>query len=84
MPEAHAETTEVIVELRGVGGKARMKLTHVGVPAGSGGAGGWGQAVEKMAAALAELGQRAPRAAEGRARRASPSTFHRVGDLALL
>ncbi|MEM1104670.1 MAG: SRPBCC domain-containing protein, partial [Pseudomonadota bacterium] len=67
MPEGHPETTVVIVEVEEVGGKTRMKLTHMGVPAGSGGAGGWGQAVEKMAAALAELGQRAPRAAEGRA-----------------
>lgn len=52
MPAGHPETTEVIVELSEVGGKTHMKLIHVGVPAGSGGAGGWAQAVDKLAALL--------------------------------
>ncbi len=52
MPEGHPETTEVIVELSSDGGKTKLKLTHVGVPADSGGAGGWAQAVDKLAAAL--------------------------------
>ncbi|MEM8935960.1 MAG: SRPBCC domain-containing protein [Pseudomonadota bacterium] len=52
MPEGHPETTEVIVELTERGGKTVMKLTHIGVPADSGGAGGWAQAIDKMAALL--------------------------------
>ena len=31
----------------------KMIMTHVGVPADSGGAGGWQQAIEKLAARLA-------------------------------
>ncbi|WP_420419231.1 SRPBCC family protein [Pacificispira sp.] len=50
MPEGHPSVTEVIVELSDVGGKTRMKMTHIGVPAESGGAGGWAQAIEKLAA----------------------------------
>lgn len=52
MPEGTPDTTEVIVELEDKGSKTAMVLTHVGVPAGSPGEGGWAQAVEKMAAAL--------------------------------
>lgn len=53
MPEGHPEVTEIIVELADEGGKTRMKMTHIGVPADSQGAGGWHQAIEKMAALLA-------------------------------
>lgn len=49
MPADHPEVTEVIVELSEADGKTTMKMTHVGVPAGSGGAGGWTQAIDKMA-----------------------------------
>ena len=35
------------------GGRTKMVLTHVGVPAGSPGAAGWAMAVEKLGALLA-------------------------------
>ena len=50
MPEGHPETTEVIVQLENLGGRTRMTMTHVGVPADSGGAGGWAMALDKLAA----------------------------------
>ena len=50
MPEGHPEVTEVIIELAEVDGATVMKLTHVGVPADSRGAGGWAQAIDKLAA----------------------------------
>ena len=53
MPEGTPDTTEVVVELEDLGGRTRMVLTHIGVPAGSPGEGGWAQAIDKMAAALA-------------------------------
>lgn len=48
MPEGHPETTEVIVELEDLGGTTKMTMTHVGVPADSPGAGGWGMAFDKL------------------------------------
>ena len=56
MPAGHPETTEVIVELAETNGKTTMKMTHVGVPADSRGAGGWAQAIEKMAALISDTG----------------------------
>ena len=53
MPEGTPDTTEVVVELEDLGGRTRMVVTHIGVPAGSPGEGGWAQAIDKMAAALA-------------------------------
>ncbi len=50
----HPEVTEVTVELEDVGGKTKMVMTHAGIPADSPGAGGWGQAFDKMAAVLAD------------------------------
>ena len=50
MPAGTPETTEVIVVLEDLGGRTKMVLTHVGVPAGSGGASGWEQAFTKLAA----------------------------------
>lgn len=50
MPEGHPEVTEVIVELIEKDGQTHMVMTHVGVPAQSGGAGGWAQAIDKMEA----------------------------------
>ena len=44
----HPEVTEVIVELEALGERTRMVMTHVGVPAGSPGEGGWMQAFDKM------------------------------------
>ena len=53
MPADHPQTTEVIVELSEAGAGTKLTLTHVGVPADSGGAGGWSQALEKLAALFA-------------------------------
>ena len=50
MPEGHPATTEVIVELEGVGGRTRMVMTHVGISADSPGAAGWAVAFDKLAA----------------------------------
>jgi uncharacterized protein YndB with AHSA1/START domain len=49
MPTGHPSTTEVSVELEDVGGRTKMVLTHVGVPAGSPAAAGWGMALAKLA-----------------------------------
>lgn len=49
MPEGHPETTEVTVLLEDLGGRTKMVMTHAGVPADSGGAGGWEQAFAKLA-----------------------------------
>ena len=48
----HPEVTEVIVELTDLGERTKMTMTHMGVPAGSPGEGGWKQAFEKMNALL--------------------------------
>ncbi|MFT7598620.1 MAG: hypothetical protein ACI8TP_001543 [Acidimicrobiales bacterium] len=55
MPEGHPETTEVIVELTDLGNKTKMVMTHVGVPADSGGAGGWTMAFDKLGTHLSLL-----------------------------
>ena len=55
MPEGHPETTEVIVELTDLGNKTKMVMTHVGVPADSGGAGGWAMAFDKLGTHLSSL-----------------------------
>lgn len=55
MPEGHPEVTEVIVELKELDGKTTMKMTHIGVPGESQGAGGWQQAIEKMSTLIANL-----------------------------
>lgn len=49
MPEGHPEVTEVIVQLEELGEQTKMTMTHVGVPAGSPGEGGWKMAIDKMA-----------------------------------
>lgn len=54
MPEGHPDITEVIVDLSEKDGKTTMKMTHIGVPEGSAGAGGWNQAFDKFAAAVSE------------------------------
>ena len=48
MPEGHPATTEVTVLLEDLGGRTKMVMTHAGIPADSGGAGGWEQAFAKM------------------------------------
>ncbi|MDP5217193.1 SRPBCC domain-containing protein [Ruegeria sp. 2205SS24-7] len=54
MPAGHPDITEVIVELREVDGKTVMTMVHVGVPEGSAGARGWGQAFDKLEGLLKE------------------------------
>ncbi len=49
MPEGHPAITQVIVELEEVGGKTKMVLTHIGIPADSPGATGWAMAFNKLA-----------------------------------
>jgi uncharacterized protein YndB with AHSA1/START domain len=53
MPGGHPTTTEVVVQLAGVGGRTRMVMTHVGIPGDSAGATGWAMAFDKLAARLA-------------------------------
>jgi uncharacterized protein YndB with AHSA1/START domain len=48
MPEGYPVTTEVIVLLEDLGGRTKMIMTHVGMPAGSGADGGWNQAFDKL------------------------------------
>ncbi len=52
MPGDHPSLTQVIVELEPLGQTTRMVMTHVGVPADSPGAIGWGMAFDKLAAYL--------------------------------
>jgi uncharacterized protein YndB with AHSA1/START domain len=58
MPDDMPETTEVIVELEDLGGRTKVVLTHVGVPADSGAAAGWTGALDKLAARVAAQGAR--------------------------
>ncbi len=55
MPAGHPMETEVIVDFEDLGGKTKMTMTHVGVPADSPGAGGWTMAIDKLAAYITEL-----------------------------
>jgi len=48
MPDGHPEKTQVTVVLEELDGRTKMVMTHAGVPADSGGAGGWEQAFSKM------------------------------------
>jgi uncharacterized protein YndB with AHSA1/START domain len=52
MPDGHPTTTEIIVELKELGGRTKMVMTHVGIPADSTGAMGWTAAFDKLAAHL--------------------------------
>jgi len=56
MPEGHPETTEVIVELEDLGGRTKMVMTHVGIPADSPGESGWIMALDKLATYAASIG----------------------------
>lgn len=56
MSPGYPETTEVTVELVDIGGHTKMVMTHVGVPAGSGGEGGWKQAFDKLAEQVEAVG----------------------------
>ncbi|MDX8350132.1 SRPBCC domain-containing protein [Cognatiyoonia sp. IB215446] len=57
MPDSFPDITEVIVELRDMGGRTQMTMVHVGVPEGSPGAGGWTQAFDKLADLAASVAQ---------------------------
>jgi uncharacterized protein YndB with AHSA1/START domain len=50
MPTGHPVTTVVRVELKDVGGRTNMVMTHIGIPADSPGAAGWTMAFDKLAA----------------------------------
>lgn len=50
MPEGSPDVTEVIVELSADSGKTHITMTHVGVPSGTPGEGGWNQALDKLVA----------------------------------
>lgn len=52
MPDGHPTQTEVVVELQPADAGTALRLTHVGVPAGSPGAMGWNMALDKLAAKL--------------------------------
>ena len=56
MPEGTPDVTEVVVELAEENGRTFMTMHHIGVPEGSAGQGGWGQAIDKLAAMLDEAG----------------------------
>ena len=53
LPDGHPEVTEVRVALASQGARTMVTLTHIGVPAGSPGEGGWTQALDKLAALAA-------------------------------
>jgi uncharacterized protein YndB with AHSA1/START domain len=55
MPAGAPMETSVVVELEDLGGRTRMVMTHVGVPADSPGGQGWNMAIDKMEARVAEL-----------------------------
>ncbi len=55
MPQGTPTSTEVVVELSVVDGRTKMVMTHVGVPADSPGAGGWGMAFDKLEAYVADV-----------------------------
>jgi hypothetical protein len=50
LPDGHPATTEVSVELEEAGGRTRMVMTHVGIPADSPGATGWTMALDELTA----------------------------------
>ena len=52
MPEGTPDITEVIVDLAARDGGTEMTMTHIGVPEGSAGEGGWQQAFDALADAL--------------------------------
>jgi len=58
MPDGHPMTTEVRVELKDIGGRTKMVLTHLGIRADSPGAAGWAMALDKLTAYLAASGDR--------------------------
>lgn len=55
MPDGHPTTTEVRVEISAIGARTKMVMTHLGVPAGSPGAAGWGMALDKLDARVRQM-----------------------------
>lgn len=55
MPEDFPDITEITVELAEVNGKTQMTMVHVGVEAGTAGAGGWNQAFDKLDGCLSSF-----------------------------
>ena len=55
MPEGSPSSTQVVVELVEADGQTQMTMTHVGVPADSPGAMGWGMALDKLESHVATL-----------------------------
>ena len=53
MPAGTPMETSVVVELDDIGGRTRMVMTHVGVPADSPGGQGWTMAIDKMETRIA-------------------------------
>ena len=49
MPDGYPAATTITVTLEDLGGRTKMTMTHAGVPAESGAAGGWEQAFAKLA-----------------------------------
>jgi hypothetical protein len=49
---AHMETS-IVVELEEQGGRTKMTMTHIGVPADSPGGQAWAMAIDKLAARVA-------------------------------
>ena len=47
--DAYPAVTQVTVLLEDLGGRTKMVMRHAGIPADSGGAGGWQQAFDKLA-----------------------------------
>ncbi len=54
MPGGAPTQTSVVVELTDLGDHTKMVMTHLGVPADSPGALGWGMAIDKIEARVAE------------------------------
>ena len=52
-PPGHPVTTAVRVELEDLGGRTKMVMTHIGIPADSPGATGWIMAFDKLSAYVA-------------------------------
>ncbi len=55
MPPGSPTQTSVVVELADLGDRTRMVMTHLGVAADSPGAQGWGMAIDKLEARVAEV-----------------------------
>jgi uncharacterized protein YndB with AHSA1/START domain len=56
MPAGHPTTTEVRVKLEDLGGRTKMVMTHLGIPADSPGAIGWTMALDRLTAHIETQG----------------------------